>query len=178
VPNPLFREDALERLKSPAQLNDAMQVVSSSAWLALVGCALFIIAAVIWAFTAHLPVKIDAYGTLENTYVSILDAPRIKPGMKAEMILSHVRSEQHGHLLAHVGGVAEHPALDAPDYVRKLLQVTPVQITLVPTTKWTGPSPTYRFDQPDIFFHALITVDFNRPIDYVTPIFKRIISRD
>lgn len=149
-----------------------MQVVPSSSWLALLGIAMVVIVAVVWAFTAHIAVKVDAYGFITSSaaeaYVSVLEAPKIKPGMKAEMIMSHLYSEDHGYVLAQTAQVSEWPAHDVPRFIEKMFRTEAVKVILLPTHGM----------RPGIFFHALITVNHNRPIDYVMPIFRRILARD
>ena len=170
--NLLFRKDALERLKRPESLNDVMLVVPSSSWLALLAVAIVIIFATVWAFTAHIAVKVDAYGFIGSAsteaYVSVLEAPKIKSGMKAEMIMSHLHSEDHGYLIARTGEVNELYAHDVPHFIKRIFRTEAVKVILLPL------HPI----RPGIFFHALITVAHNRPIDYVMPIFRRILARD
>jgi hypothetical protein len=56
---PLFRKVALERLSSPEQLDQLMQVTSPRAWLALIGLGSLIVVGVLWA----------VFGTIETTEI-------------------------------------------------------------------------------------------------------------
>lgn len=60
----LFRKAALDRLSSPEQLHTLMRVTNAKAWLALVGCGLIIVTAIIWGVTGSVRSKVDASGIL------------------------------------------------------------------------------------------------------------------
>jgi HlyD family secretion protein len=60
----LFRKEVLDRLASPEQLNTIMQVTDPKAWLALTGCALLAVTAVLWGVYGSVPNRVHAIGIL------------------------------------------------------------------------------------------------------------------
>jgi len=60
----IFRKVALERLSSPERLDQAWRVTTPKEWLALVGMAFLLGAAVVWAFTGSLATKVTAEGVI------------------------------------------------------------------------------------------------------------------
>lgn len=60
----LFRKAALNRLSSPEQLHTLMRVTNAKGWLALVGCALVIVTAIVWGLLGTVQSKVQANGIL------------------------------------------------------------------------------------------------------------------
>ena len=60
----IFRKVALDRLSSPEQLDELMEVTTSKAWMALATMGLLTLLLLIWSFTGSLPTKIHATGIL------------------------------------------------------------------------------------------------------------------
>lgn len=78
----IFRQAAIERLSSPEELDQLMQVTTPKGWLALFGFAGLIVVALIWGIFGNLPTKIAGQGVLLNaggvTPVSALISGRIR----------------------------------------------------------------------------------------------------
>lgn len=62
--NRLFRKAALERLSSPDQLDQMMEVTTPKGWIALWTVGVILIAAIIWGFLGNLPSKVEGQGIL------------------------------------------------------------------------------------------------------------------
>lgn len=62
----MFRESALNKMSSAEDLDRYLQVTNPSAWVLLAAVAVLLIAAVIWGFTATLPVKTSTIGVLKD----------------------------------------------------------------------------------------------------------------
>ncbi len=62
--NKLFRKVALDRLSSPEQLDQLMQVTSPRAWLAIFGLFIVLAAIVAWGILGRIPVTVDGEGIL------------------------------------------------------------------------------------------------------------------
>lgn len=62
----LFREASLERLSSPEQLDERINVTSPKAWLALIAIACILLSAIAWGFVGSIPTKIEGQGILLN----------------------------------------------------------------------------------------------------------------
>jgi hypothetical protein len=73
---PLFRKAALDRLASPDQLDQLMQVTSPRGWLALTGFALLLVAALVWSLVGTVTDTVDGQGVLlRESGVKPLPAP-------------------------------------------------------------------------------------------------------
>lgn len=74
--NKIFRKAALERLKSPEQFDTLMRVTDPKGWLALVGCAVIIGAALVWGVLGTIQTKVSASGILlSGAGITELTAP-------------------------------------------------------------------------------------------------------
>ncbi len=61
---PVFRQAALERLSSPAQLDQLVRVTHPLGWLALVALGLVLLAAILWGIWGSLPIQVAGQGIL------------------------------------------------------------------------------------------------------------------
>ena len=62
----IFRQQALERLSSPEQLDLLMQIVSPKDWLPLGGFTLLGVMAILWSIFGSIPIAVTAKGVLIN----------------------------------------------------------------------------------------------------------------
>ena len=62
--NKLFREEALERLSSPEQLDKLMRVVSPQTWLPLVSMGCLIVGVGVWSVVGRIPLTVTGAGVL------------------------------------------------------------------------------------------------------------------
>ncbi|MDB9524593.1 NHLP bacteriocin system secretion protein [Oscillatoria sp. CS-180] len=60
----LFRQDAIERLSSPEQLDQLVKVVDPKAWVPLVGLGLLILMGGLWGIFGRLPLNVTGQGVL------------------------------------------------------------------------------------------------------------------
>lgn len=60
--NPIFRQEALDRLASPEQLNTLLRVTDAKGWLALLGCFVLLGAAIAWGIFGRIPTRVEASG--------------------------------------------------------------------------------------------------------------------
>lgn len=60
----LFRKESLERLASPEQLDQLMQVVNPKSWLPIASLGLLIGSAVVWSVQGRIPMTIEGRGVL------------------------------------------------------------------------------------------------------------------
>ncbi|MFC1834485.1 NHLP bacteriocin system secretion protein [Thermodesulfobacteriota bacterium] len=58
----LFREKALEKLKSPERLNQLLKVTTPAGWLALVAVCLVVASTVVWGFYGRVDTKVSGMG--------------------------------------------------------------------------------------------------------------------
>lgn len=62
----LFREISMERLSSPEQLDELINVTSPKAWFALAAIGCILVSALVWGFFGSIPTKIEGHGILIN----------------------------------------------------------------------------------------------------------------
>lgn len=60
----IFREKSLERLSSPEQLDQLMQVIKPKSWLPLASLGIVVTAALVWSVYGRIPVTIEGRGVL------------------------------------------------------------------------------------------------------------------
>ena len=63
----VFRQEVLDRLSSPEQLQLLMRVTDSKGWLALAACAVLLLTALVWGFLGSVPTKVAGSGILIPT---------------------------------------------------------------------------------------------------------------
>ncbi len=71
---PLFRQEALDRLAVPEQLDRAITVAPPRSWVALAGLALVICAAIVWGIFGSVATRVPARGILVATGGQVTDA--------------------------------------------------------------------------------------------------------
>jgi hypothetical protein len=130
---PIFRKAALERLSSPEQLDQLMQVTTPKGWLALIALTGLLVMVVVFGFVARIPITVTGQCILLNggvnnsptndleaiIYVSSMDGQDIRPGMDVQILPSTVKREEAGYMLGVVASVDEHLST-AQDMLRTL----------------------------------------------------------
>ena len=184
----LFRQKALDKLRSPEQLDEIMVVTSPQGWLVLGTVLALIVAALVWSAVASIEMSVRGQGALvagpserelsSVLYVSLFDAYQIEPGMTVHVAPANVRKEEFGLLQGEVIAVSTEPA----PYER-MLQVTGsdsvAQMLLAddetPTGyAWTSASGPDQQLVAGIFSTGNIIVSAEKPIDLVLTNFSRL----
>lgn len=70
----LYRQEALDRLSSPEQLDEAIVITSPGGWMALAGVVVLLATFIVWGFTASIPTRISGQGILIYGGGQIVDA--------------------------------------------------------------------------------------------------------
>lgn len=118
----IYRKSNLEKLSSPEQLDRMVVVTPPMFWLAMLGAGIIIVAAIIWSFTAQLPVTVSCSGIYVDTsasglpgdgdavvcYVPLEDGKKIASGMRVLIYPSTVNQQQYGHMEATVSYVEDY----------------------------------------------------------------------
>jgi HlyD family secretion protein len=60
----IFRDEALEHLSSPDQLDQLLQVVNQRSWILIVTLGLLLLVAVLWTIFGHIPTTVEGVGLL------------------------------------------------------------------------------------------------------------------
>lgn len=110
----LFRKQALDRLSSPDQLDQLMQIVSPRSWLILVGLAALLVLCVAWSLLGTITTTVDAPGVLSDDgtvrlYLSPAEAARLQAGMSVRVTMTNVRPQEYGYLVGRVVEVGAVP---------------------------------------------------------------------
>jgi len=120
VQDKLFRKAALEKLSSPEELDQLMQVTTPKGWLALVALICFLVAAVVIGIFSVIPVRIEGqYCILVNdpaadyTQAIIYTTPNgdnaIQVGDEAQITPSTIRKADNGFIVGRTVTVGEFP---------------------------------------------------------------------
>jgi hypothetical protein len=91
--NSIFRKESLERLSSPEQLDQLMQVVSPRSWLPLTALGCLVGFALLWSIFGRIPITATGQGVAVHpssdskalvslNYFAAADGNRIQPGMQ------------------------------------------------------------------------------------------------
>ena len=96
-----FRKEALKKLESPDQFDEAVGVVTPNMWFALLGVILLISFTIAWAFIDRIPEKVEAYGIF---YLSgqISEITSEKEGVLQDVFVREGQAVAKGQLLAAV----------------------------------------------------------------------------
>jgi hypothetical protein len=191
----IFRKVALDRLSSPEQIDQLLQLTPARDWLFLSAILALLIAAVIWGFAGTVTSQTIGHGVIVPAadghleallYVASGDAKRVEPGMRVEVSPASVRREEFGFIRARVASIAEYPATEAamlhefdnPPLARALSAgspVTEVRVEMEPDPtrpgrfRWSsGRGAPVRMSGGTMFEGEIVT-DEKAPIDLVVP---------
>ena len=201
----LFRQKALDKLRSPEQLDEIMIVTSPKGWLVLLTMVALIVAALVWSTVASIEVTVQGQGALVADsadsaattiiYVSMFDAYQIQPGMQVNVSPANVRKEEYGLLKGEVISVSNQPAS-----YESMLQVTEnesvvqmfvtngllaeVQVRLIPDEStpsgyaWTSAQGPPQELVDGIVSTGVVVVSDERPLGLVFANFSRIFNNE
>ncbi len=193
----LFRQESLERLSSPEQLDQLMQIVTPKSWIPLGTLGLLIVAGLIWSVVGRIPITVSGQGLLVEdsdgsgelvgvTYFEKADGDRIRPGMDILLLPSGV-SEETGGIQGQVKSVAESPFQTLED-IRQVKEAgeSPLQDTLseviadlnrddstMSGLEMSSPSSAEMMIPPGKTVTARVTVDRRSPISFIFPFLDR-----
>jgi HlyD family secretion protein len=119
----IFRSAALNRMSSPEQLDQMLEVTTPKYWLALIGIGLLLLCGLAWGFFGKMTTKAMGHGVVERAtpgddllvvaYVPATVAKTVQPGNEVEIALTSFRVEDVGFLRGRVLSISEYPATDA-----------------------------------------------------------------
>jgi hypothetical protein len=188
--NSIFRKESLERLSSPEQLDQLMQVVSPKSWLPLASLASLMALALVWGFLGRIPITAVGKGILVHpsqssnelvglTYFGSDEAKQIQPGMEIMLVPDTVGSEQTDGLVARIKSVSEPSVttLDAARQVGIVDQENSIEVIAElepdPATasgyRWSSVRGTRLTLSPGMSAIARITLAEKAPITFVFP---------
>ena len=106
----IFRQETMDRLRSPEDLNDYLHVTKKSTWVVL-GIIVFLLAAlIVWSATTQIASVLEGTAVVENgqvtiTFTSDRAASYVKAGVDAmigetEVHITSVGQDSDGNLIA------------------------------------------------------------------------------
>ena len=98
----IFRKVALDRLASPEQLDQVMEVTSPRTWLALVALGILVGTAVVWGFTGSIPTQVEAQGVLIRAG-GVFPVFSQGGGVLTEVLIREGDVVEEGQVLARIG---------------------------------------------------------------------------
>lgn len=98
----LYRQEALDRLSSPEQLDEAIVITSPGGWMALTGVVLLLACFVVWGFTASIPTRIAGQGILLYGGGQVVDAMAAASGALTHRHVEIGDRVREGDVLAEV----------------------------------------------------------------------------
>ena len=189
----IFRQESLERLSSPEQLDQLMHVVNPKSWLPLASLGVLVLLAFLWSIFGRIPITTAGRGVLVYpsddsedlvglTYFNSGEVARIKPDMEVLLIPDAVGSEHGEGIVGHVMAIMK-PPITTLEAVRQnqaseelALQQTSIEVLVelerdpsaVSGYKWSSGEPQIRL-APGIPTRARITIEQKVPITFVFP---------
>ena len=121
----VYRKTLLERISSPEQLDKMIVITSPSYWLAILGGAFIIVAALVWSILGSIPINMETTGVFVSAqmsdqqaadsqsigeqqvicYVPISSGKKIVPGMEAVVCPTTVNQQEYGNMMGEVVAV-------------------------------------------------------------------------
>ncbi|MEB3358647.1 MAG: hypothetical protein VKK04_18115 [Synechococcales bacterium] len=190
----LFRKESLERLSSPEQLDQLMQVVNPRSWIPLGALGGLLALGLVWSVFGRIPITVIGHGRLVYpsdsnkelvglSYFTSEDGERIQPGMQVLIIPN--TGERTGGLIGEVVQVSD-PTIMTIDEARQTdtantMQAETVEvITQLETDSSTASG--YRWSSangedvtlpPGITATARVTLREKPPLAFVFPFLDR-----
>ncbi|PKK91081.1 MAG: NHLP bacteriocin system secretion protein [Candidatus Wallbacteria bacterium HGW-Wallbacteria-1] len=97
----LFRKKALERLSSPDQLDQLLEITSSKAWLALVAVGFSLFLAVVWGIKGSIPTKVQGQGIIIKTG-GVFEIQSMSSGQISQIVVSVGDIIEKGQVVANI----------------------------------------------------------------------------
>ena len=122
----LYRKSVIDRLSSPEQLDRMIVIASPQLWLAALGAALIVVAALVWSIVGRLPSKVDANGIFVSDQ-GVTSVYADVSGTVDTLSVAEGDSVQAGQLLLSVSSEDTQKQID--DLVQRIAKVESVTLT-------------------------------------------------
>lgn len=185
----LFRKEALERLSSPEQLDQLMQIVTLKSWLPLITLGGLLACGLVWSVVGRIPVTTTGRGVIVYgdqpeaplqgvAYFNAAEIAQIQPGMEVLLIPDVEGVQVAGGLMGTVQSVSNPPITTIDGAREGALDRTYVEVITIPNMdsrgnfEWsTGTSMMSPIaGMPAI---ARVTLEQKAPISYIFPFFQQ-----
>ena len=185
----LFRKEALERLSSPEQLDQLMQIVTLKSWLPLAALGGLLTGGLIWSITGRIPVTTTGQGVIiygdsaESplqgvAWFNAAEIAQIQPGMEVLLIPDVEGVQVAGGLIGTVESVSNPPVTTIDAARANGLAQTYVEVVTVPNMDSSGHyqwSNGTNMMSPIAGMPAIarVTLDQKAPISFVFPFLEQ-----
>lgn len=95
----LFRKKALDRLASPDQLDQLLEITSSKGWLALGAVGFCLVLAIVWGVYGSIPTKVTCAGIIIKKG-GVFEVPSLSTGQINEILVTVGTSVETGQIIA------------------------------------------------------------------------------
>jgi hypothetical protein len=186
----IFRKESLERLSSPEQLDQLMQVVSAKSWIPLATLGSLVLLTLIWSVVGRIPITAIGQGILvhpsdstnELVNLSFFEprtAEQIQPGMPIIIVPDMAGSRRMGGIVGRVVSV-KGSSITTLDAARQAAQsnAAPTEAIEVMAElqrdatsgeyQWSSTKPAQRL-APGTTTTARITLAERAPITFIFP---------
>jgi hypothetical protein len=174
----IFRKESLERLSSPEQLDQLMQVVSPRSWLPLATLGCLVGLGLAWSIFGRIPVTASGQGILVNpsdgarelvslSYFGAAEASQIQPGMEIVIVPNDAAKPITG-ISARVKSVSQ-PSLRTLEAVRQA-QSTDAPLIEQDSVEVLADFPAANALGPGTPTTARITLAEKPPLAFVLPL--------
>ena len=98
---PLFRKQVLDKIASPEQLNNVMQLSDANTWLMLLACACLLATALVWGVWGTVPNRVHASGILINSS-GLTDVVSVAAGQVTSLAVDVGDDVRPGEVIARI----------------------------------------------------------------------------
>ena len=195
----MFRKKALDKLRSPEQLNYLLTVTSPRNWLVLASLSALLVVCLIWSFVGRVQTTVAGRGALQLSadksaeaviFVPIEEGHRIRSGMSVQLAPLSSREQTNGYVLGRVSSVGAAPATHASmlaavgndalvESLASAGNLIEVRIPLSPDPaspgayQWTVQQPNPIELRNGTVMNGQVIVSQQRPIEFALPFLSR-----
>ena len=145
----LFRQEALERLSSPEQLDQLMRIVTLKSWIPLATLGGLLACSLVWSIIGRIPVTTTGRGVIIYSdqseaplqgvaYFNAAEIAQIQPGMEVLLIPDVEGVQVAGGLLGTVQSVSNPPITTIDAARESALDQTYVEVVTIPNMDSSG----------------------------------------
>jgi HlyD family secretion protein len=98
---PLFRKQVMDKIASPEQLNNVMQLQDANSWLLLLACACLLATAAVWGVWGSVPNRVHASGILINQ-TGLSDVVSVAAGQVTSLAVDVGDDVRPGEVIARI----------------------------------------------------------------------------
>ena len=194
----LFRQESLERLSSPEQLDQLMQIVNSRSWIPLASMGVLMGAGLLWSILGTVSVTVSGKGLIVHpadgsealvglAYFPTSEGQHIQPGMEILLIPDGISASHTGGIMGTVTQIST-PQVTTLDSARDAVASDPTplydsRVEVLAELKandatasgyeWSSANGDKMMISPGSTAKARVTLAERSPISFVFPFLNR-----